>query len=147
MDLLTRINEFPHEFADDSLVRHSSSGSARPELFTTSRPRPTQKLGSARAVASSEAAAARKEILAARKHRNRLSAAAHRERKNNHIMELEGLVEELREQNRFLKEALAASQQTPNAQVCSSVSPIQKSISPPAVCARLKSFQQRRRIF
>jgi hypothetical protein len=94
---------------------------------------------------------ARKEILAARKHRNRLSAAAHRERKNNHIAELEHLVAELSDQNRFLTEALASSEQPTRrrsrvmaearadddvpARDSSSSSTIENTISPPAVCA------------
>jgi len=115
--------------------------SALPKPFTTSRQKPTQRIGSARAAVSSETAAtARKEILRARKHRNRLSAAAHRERKNQHISELEQLVAELSDQNRFLKEALSSNSPTvetvegTGAERNSALS-IQNVISPPAECA------------
>mmetsp|Transcript_65670 Transcript_65670/g.132159 ORF Transcript_65670/g.132159 Transcript_65670/m.132159 type:complete len:152 (-) Transcript_65670:780-1235(-) len=142
------------KYADTS-THFFSSG----KLFTTRRQKPAQRIGSARAVASSEAAAARKDILAARKHRNRLSAAAHRDRKNSQIAELEQLVAELGEQNRFLNEALVSSRQPSykSSQDCSETAPaahaeapspssfttIQNTISPPAACAQpINSFQQ-----
>ena len=83
--------------------------------------------------------------LQARKHRNRLSAAAHRQRKNDTIAELSELVAELREQNAALQEQVAklaghgAAEPVPfdaslrTAPV--SVSPFQHTISVPAVYA------------
>jgi len=56
--------------------------------------------------AASNKEAARAKMLADRKQRNRLSAAAHRQRKNEEISRLEELVRVLEDQNQKLHTAL-----------------------------------------